>query len=172
MIPLPSGRSLQVVVGVIPATLTVAFAGIIALLALALGTERREYAPRARGPLRRPGCSPRRRLTAHEAPTSAEGLRTAPVWVPQVPAVPAVPISGSWLSESTSVREVLSPVVLGLGLGQPRHQGLVEQLTELHSRTPMLGQEPDGIPHLVSQPPAHLHVVPRLDLLHRGTQVI
>jgi hypothetical protein len=43
MPPLP-GRVLHVIVGIIPATLIVLFAGIIALIALAFDSGRRQYA--------------------------------------------------------------------------------------------------------------------------------
>ncbi len=41
---LPSRRALHMAVGLIPATLTVIFAGLIALIALALDSDRRQYA--------------------------------------------------------------------------------------------------------------------------------
>jgi hypothetical protein len=41
---LPPARVLHVVAGIIPATLVVAFAGVIALIALALDSGRRQYA--------------------------------------------------------------------------------------------------------------------------------
>lgn len=44
MTTVAAGRGLRMIVGVVPATLTVIFAGVIALLALGLGAERRQYA--------------------------------------------------------------------------------------------------------------------------------
>ena len=44
MTALPPGRAVHVAVGIIPATLTVLFAGLIALIALALDSGRRQYA--------------------------------------------------------------------------------------------------------------------------------
>jgi hypothetical protein len=44
MTALPLGRALHVAVGIIPATLTVLFAGLVALIALALDSGRRQYA--------------------------------------------------------------------------------------------------------------------------------
>ncbi len=44
MTTLPPGRALHVAVGIIPATLTVLFAGLVALIALALDSGRRQYA--------------------------------------------------------------------------------------------------------------------------------
>jgi hypothetical protein len=44
MTALPPGRALHVAVGIIPATLTVLFAGLVALIALALDSGRRQYA--------------------------------------------------------------------------------------------------------------------------------
>jgi hypothetical protein len=41
---LPPRRVLQVIAGIIPATLVVVFAGVIALIALALDSGRRQYA--------------------------------------------------------------------------------------------------------------------------------
>ena len=44
MTALPPGRALHVAAGIVPATLVVLFAGIIALIALALDSSRRQYA--------------------------------------------------------------------------------------------------------------------------------
>ena len=44
MTTLPPGRALHVLAGIIPATLIVLFAGLIALIALALDAGRRQYA--------------------------------------------------------------------------------------------------------------------------------
>ncbi len=44
MTTLPPGRTLHLAVGIIPATLTVLFAGLVALIALALDSGRRQYA--------------------------------------------------------------------------------------------------------------------------------
>jgi hypothetical protein len=41
---LPPGRALHVAAGIVPATLIVLFAGLIALIALALDSGRRQYA--------------------------------------------------------------------------------------------------------------------------------
>ena len=44
MITAGTGRALQIVVGIIPATLTILFAGLISLIALCLDNGRRQYA--------------------------------------------------------------------------------------------------------------------------------
>ncbi len=44
MTALPAGRALHVAAGIVPATLIVLFAGLIALIALALDSGRRQYA--------------------------------------------------------------------------------------------------------------------------------
>lgn len=44
MSALPPGRALHVAAGIVPATLIVLFAGLIALIALALDSGRRQYA--------------------------------------------------------------------------------------------------------------------------------
>jgi hypothetical protein len=44
MTTVPPGRALHVGAGIVPATLTVLFAGLVALIALALDSGRRQYA--------------------------------------------------------------------------------------------------------------------------------
>jgi hypothetical protein len=44
MTTLPPARALHVVAGIVPATLIVLFAGLVALIALALDSDRRQYA--------------------------------------------------------------------------------------------------------------------------------
>jgi hypothetical protein len=44
VISVAPGRALQAILGIVPATLTVVFAGLIALVALGLDASRRQYA--------------------------------------------------------------------------------------------------------------------------------
>lgn len=44
MTALPPGRALHMAAGIVPATLIVLFAGLVALIALALDSDRRQYA--------------------------------------------------------------------------------------------------------------------------------
>jgi hypothetical protein len=86
---LPPRRVLQVIAGIIPATLVVVFAGVIALIALALDSGRRQYALDLAdrfidlaavlvgvGPPRRPRMAQPAQRGLPEAPT--EGHQEAP----------------------------------------------------------------------------------------------
>lgn len=52
-------------------------------------------------------------------------------------------------------------VVLLFGYDEPRINRFIEQLPQLHPGTAMLGEEPDGVPHLVSQVSAEFDMFSR-----------
>jgi len=52
-------------------------------------------------------------------------------------------------------------VVLLFGDNEPRINRFIEQLPQLHPGTAMLGEKPDGVPHLVSQVPAEFDMFSR-----------